>query len=116
MATARDAIEYLASACDGAVRRDGHGFGTDHVTVGHALVARARWGPRCRRQARQLVRIYRHQLSRAGFDPAQILGDSPARSITRHQLRSMTPCWADDPTRVHQARYWNGGRWTQLVV
>lgn len=38
-ATVRDAIEYLASACDGAVGRDGHGFGTDHIAVRHALVA-----------------------------------------------------------------------------
>ena len=38
-ATPQEAIRYLASACDGAVRRDGHGFGQDHADLGHWLAA-----------------------------------------------------------------------------
>ena len=33
MATIPDAIRYLASACDGAIRRDGHGFNADPHTL-----------------------------------------------------------------------------------
>ncbi len=114
-ATLRDAIEYLASACDGAVRRDGHGFSTDHVILGHGLAEHPRWGPSRRRRARRLVRFYQQQLTRAGFDPDQILGNrSPAR-ISRRQLQLLAASWAPDPTGVHHRRYWNGARWTQLV-
>lgn len=114
-ATLRDAIEYLASACDGAVRRDGHGFSTDHVTLGHNLAEQQRWGPLRRRSARHLVRIYQQQLTRAGFDPDQILGNrSPAR-ISRRQLKLLAASWAPDPTGVHERRFWNGARWTHLV-
>ncbi|MCP3878902.1 MAG: DUF2510 domain-containing protein [Sulfitobacter sp.] len=115
-ATVRDAIEYLASACDGAVRRDGHGFGADHVAAGRDLVAHAHWGPRRRRSAGQLVRIYRCQLARAGFNPSQILGAARPETTSRRRLRSMTPRWATDPTGLHRQRYWNGARWTQQVA
>lgn len=114
-ATVREAIEYLASACDGAVRRDGHGFGADHLATGHDLVTHAHWGPLRRRTARRLVHIYRGQLARAGFDHAQILGSARPRLVSRRRLRSMEPCWAADPTGVHHERYWNGARWTQRV-
>lgn len=115
-ATVRDAIEYLASACDGAVRRDGHGFSADHVQSGHDLVAHPYWGPWRRRTARQLVRVYRGQLIRAGFDPDQVLGSAKQRKASWRRIRSMAPCWAADPTGVHRQRYWNGARWTQRIV
>lgn len=115
-ATLRDAIEYLASACDGSVRRDGHGFAADHVASGRDLVAHTHWGPQRRRVARQLVRIYRGQLSRAGFDTDQVVGSARPRTIARWRMRSMNPCWATDPTGLHHQRYWNGARWTQQVV
>ena len=33
VATPHEAIAYLASACDGAIRADGHGFATHHVDI-----------------------------------------------------------------------------------
>lgn len=113
--TVRDAIEYLSSACDGAVRHDGHGFGSEHVALGHDLAVRRRWGPTRRSRAKRLVLIYRQQLSRAGFDPDQILGTRPPQLITRRHARRLPGYWAPDPTGVHHRRYWNGARWTQLV-
>ncbi len=115
-ATLRDAIEYLASACDGAVRRDGHGFSADHVAVGHGLTARRHWGLVRRSRAKRLVRIYRQQLTRAGFEPDQVLGTRPPKQLARRRARLLRAFWAPDPTGVHRRRYWNGARWTQQVV
>ncbi len=115
-ASVRDAIQYLASACDGAFRRDGHGFAREHVDLGHHLAACRHWGPRRRRTARKLVRIYQGQLERAGFDPNQVLGVARPRTMHLWRARSLTPGWAADPTGVHQRRYWNGARWTQQVA
>ena len=115
-ASIREAIQYLASACDGAIRRDGHGFSSDHVGLGHHLAASRHWGPRQRRSARELIRIYQGQLARAGFDPDQVLGITRPRTMRPWRSRSFAPRWATDPTGVHHQRYWNGARWTQQVV
>lgn len=103
-ATVRDAIEYLASACDGAIRRDGHGFNREHAELGHRLAQRRTWTRRDRRRAKALTRCYTGQLLRAGyFGPSSYApSDSPA--------------WAPDPTGVHQSRFWNGARWTGRVA
>lgn len=98
-ATVREAIEYLASACDGAVRRDGHGFNRDHVAIGHRLAHKARWSRGDRRQAAVLTSRYAGQLRRAGL-------------LNPRRRRQTAPAWAADPTGVHRLRYWNGTRWT----
>ena len=58
-ATVPDAIRYLASACDGARRRDGHGFNADHVPAGHHLAHTPdlRWTACHHRTGRELVRV-----------------------------------------------------------
>jgi len=66
-ATQREAIAYLASVCDGAIRRDGHGFSADHVELGHKLANSRWWGPLARRRAQCLIRVHGSQLRRAGF-------------------------------------------------
>ncbi len=98
-ATVREAIEYLASACDGAVRRDGHGFSRDHVQLGHALARQKAWTRRDRRLARAIAGVYSTQLTTAGFG-----------APTRNQ--GAAAGWRKDPTGVHRLRYWNGARWT----
>ena len=117
-ATVPDAVRYLASACDGAVRRDGHGFSSDHVQAGHWLAALPdpEWGPAQRHAGEQLVRIYRHQLQRAGFDPDAILTNRRPRRIRPAELQRLTAGWAPDPTGLHQWRWWNGARWTAAVT
>ncbi len=116
-ATARDAVQYLASACDGAIRRDGHGFSTDHVEIGHWLASLddTAWGPTEQQRALQLVRVYRHQLDRAGFNTGEILRAARPARTTRRRLDRLHPCWATDPTGVHTYRWWNGARWTELT-
>ena len=104
-ASLREAIAYLASACDGAVRRDGHGFGAEHVQIGHALAKKRRWSRRDRLCARSLVQIYSRQLASAG-----LLGRVP-----RRRSRTRTAAWATDPTGVHTLRFWDGSRWTSMV-
>lgn len=114
VATPQEAIAYLASACDGAVRADGHGFATHHVDMGHALAARRRWRRGHRRQALALIRYYRVQLQRAGFDVDALLGDRPA--ARRRRTACAPAMWAPDPTGVSTQRFWNGARWTSQTA
>jgi len=115
-ATPHEAIAYLASACDGAIRRDGHGFSTNHVEIGHQLARRHRWGRRQRRIAMSLTRIYRTQLDRAGFDTGTLLDSRAPRRISRRQANRLAPGWLTDPTGIHERRYWNGMRWTSMTT
>ena len=68
-ATVVQAVRYLASVCDGAVKRDGLGFRSDHVAYGHWLARLPidQWGPDEYRHGRTIARVYRGQLHRAGF-------------------------------------------------
>ena len=104
-ATAREAIEYLASACDGAIRRDGHGFNREHVVTGHALAQKRRWSRRDRTTAERLTVHYQSQLRCAGLVASGALR-------ARHRP---APQWAPDPTGVHRLRFWDGSRWTAAV-
>lgn len=116
-ATAADAVRYLASVCDGAVRRDGHGFGSDHASYGHWLAALPleRWTPTEHAAARQLVGIYRNQLARAGFAPADILSGRRPRRLSRRASSQLRGGWALDPSGLHEWRWWSGLRWTEHV-
>lgn len=113
-ATPADAVRYLASACDGAIRRDGHGFGSDHIAVGHwlAQLPDEHWGPNENSTALQLIRVYRQQLARAGFRPTDILRQRRPRRISRRAARDLASGWAPDPTELCEWRWWNGARWT----
>ena len=114
-ATPHEAIQYLASACDGAIRRDGHGFSSDHVQIGHELANRSRWGRKHRRSGQHLIQVYRRQLEHAGFDMARMLMQSTPSRISRKRSNSLNPAWMTDPTGVHRHRFWNGLRWTSQV-
>ncbi len=117
-ATAAEAVRYLASVCDGATRRDGHGFSSDHVAYGHWLAALPadRWTPAEHAGARQLVRIYRNQLARVVFAPADILTGRRPRRISRRVASRLQAGWAPDPCGLHEWRWWNGLRWTEHVA
>ena len=85
-ATVREAIEYLASACDGAVRRDGHGFNREHVAVGH----------RPRSEAKLV-----ETRSSAGSSARELTvrGSAPASRTSQPQAPSpdAAPAWASGP-------------------
>ena len=115
-ATTYDAIAYLASACDGALRRDNHGFSTDHVQVGHRLARAKRWSRRDRRQAKRLIRYYRRQLTTAGYDVNGLLGRGGRERWVHTVRRRRQVRWSADPTGVHKRRFWNGHRWTEQVA
>ncbi len=68
-ATVPEAVQYLASVCDGAIKRDGLGFRLDHVAYGHWLaeLPLKDWGPDEYRHGQTIVRVYRVQLRRAGL-------------------------------------------------
>lgn len=114
-ATAHDAIAYLASACDGARRRDHHGFNAEHVELGHRLARATRWSRRDHRSARKLISFYRRQLTAAGYDIEALLGSRGHEPRRRAQQRSGDAQWAADPTGVHRWRYWDGTRWTAEI-
>ncbi|MCB0989643.1 MAG: DUF2510 domain-containing protein [Acidimicrobiales bacterium] len=117
-ATIQEAIRYLASACDGAIHRDGHGFNTDHAPWGHWLAELSDndWGPAEHQLARQFVWTYRTQLQRAGFNPDDILRHRPPRKRRTRLVEALPTGWTTDPTGVHEWRYWNGARWTSFVA
>ena len=108
--TPREAIAYLASVCDGAIRRDGHGFSADHVVIGHGLATRHRWRRSDRRSALQLTRIYRGQLETAGFATGTLVSSRTPPRMSRRRAARLTPGWFIDPAGVHRRRYWNGAR------
>ena len=113
-ATIQEAVRYLASTCDGAIRRDGHGFGTEHVTLGHWLAGLPdqSWQQRELAAGRDLVRIYRQQLQRAGFDVDGILRGVRPQRRKLEAITALQPGWYPDPTQLHRWRWWNGVRWT----
>ena len=109
-ASLSEAIAYLASACDGAVRRDGHGFSADDVAVGHRLAHKRRWTRRDQRNAHQIAVHHRRQLSWAGLYVKGINTEKVRRERNRAEAQ-----WSADPTLLHHLRYWNGARWTAHV-
>lgn len=114
-ATQREAIAYLASVCDGAIKRDGHGFSTEHAKLGHKLAGAGWWGPLARRRAIRLIRVYRSQLRRAGFATDCLLTGARPPRISRRVASQTSPGWSTDPTLIHTLRYWNGVRWTSAT-
>ena len=117
-ATIPEAIRFLASCCDGAVRLDGYGFSRDHVVIGHWLADTdpAHWPPAAWRDARALIRCYRRQLASAGFDVARVLAGRRAPRVAARIAAKLDPRWAPDPTAVHGLRWHNGCRWTEWVL
>ncbi len=117
-ATVPEAVQYLASVCDGAIKRDGHGFCNAHVAYGHwlAQLPPTEWGTQERQHGLAIVRTYAVQLRRAGFDPEQILrGARPVR-ISGKRCAELHPGWACDPTGITASRWWNGARWTAACL
>lgn len=117
-ATIPDAVRYLASACDGAIRRDSHGFSAEHVAIGHWLANEPdnAWTAYHLAIGRDLVAIYRRQLDLAGFDPGAILRSAPPPRTRRRNRVRVPPAWAPDPTGLCIYRWWNGARWTCHTV
>lgn len=113
-ATIPDAVRYLASACDGAIRRDGHGFSAEHVAIGHWLAHEPdnAWTSQHLAIGRQLVVIYGRQLELAVFDTSAILRNAPPERRHRREYAGLSATWAPDPTGLWRYRWWNGARWT----
>lgn len=117
-ATVPEAIQFLASVCDGATRRDGIGFGADHVAIGHRLATRdsTKWTPYETAQGRQLVIIYRRQLGGAGFAVHSTLGRGRPQRCSQKAASTFIAGWATDPFGFDAWRFWNGVRWTHHLA
>ena len=117
-ATPGEALQYLRSACDGAIKRDGLGFGTHDIDWGHYLATRdeTTWTRHEHQNALRLVRIYQRQLNNAGFNARAILNGARRRKCSRSAHQKLTPGWIPDPTGFAVWRYWNGARWTHHLA
>ena len=117
-ATVPEAIRFLATTCDGAIRRDGYGFATEHVAYGHwlARLPDQDWNLQEMQSGLILVRIYQGQLIRAGFKPDQILRRARPHRLRKRHAGQLHPQWAPDPTGLHTVRWWNGARWTEWIL
>lgn len=115
-ATPAEAVQFIASICDGAVARDGFGFQKEHVEVGHAMarIDPSLWEPWQHDWAMFFVRCYRRQLSAAGFDVTQMLQRGRARRCRRSDLPGEAT-WQPDPFGFAELRWWNGSRWSGSV-
>ena len=116
-ATPGEAIQYLASICDGAIKRDGLGFASNDAVWGHHLANRdeTTWTRDERFAAMRLVRIYQHQLANAGYNPHAILTSRQAKCSQRSYDKYVAG-WFADPTGFSPWRYWNGCRWTHHLT
>ena len=80
------AVRAIATACDGAEKKDGQGFNSYDRDFGHALAVSdpATWSPRKTRAAWKMLRKYRMQLINRNIDyaaipePPEVLGGPPA--------------------------------------
>ena len=73
------------------------------------------WGLDGHQWAHHLIRIYRHQLTRAGFNPDHILPHRQPPRVRQRRLEQLQPGWASDPTGLHDWRWFNGVRWTATI-
>ncbi len=98
-ATAHEALQFVASVCDGTKSHDSMGFCRDHLVWGNffASTPPEQWLPVHHQSALFMVRYYRRQLTNAGFDVNQILGGHRPRRCTRREAKSIAPAWRDDP-------------------
>lgn len=65
-----EALRYLAGVCDGASRRDGHGFNKVDTDFGHSLARRSlqqALTPKQLRKAAEMLGAYQRQLREAGL-------------------------------------------------
>jgi ribonuclease HI len=63
-------LQHLATACDGALKRDSAGFNKYDAELGHRLAAKRSLTPREIKTGRTLLQRYRAQLS--SFDPTLV--------------------------------------------
>jgi SWI/SNF-related matrix-associated actin-dependent regulator 1 of chromatin subfamily A len=62
------ATKYLAGVCDYAQTWDGQGFNGVDAEFGHSLAEKSFWTPKMAQAAQKMLRKYKDQLRRAGFD------------------------------------------------
>jgi hypothetical protein len=90
--TLSQAVQALASVCDGAISQDFQGFAGPDVTAGHyfASIPQELWGAEWERKVHTILRKYRRQLEGFGIDydaipePEAQAGDSKRFSKWDH--------------------------------
>ena len=114
----KQAIDYLAIRCDGAIIEDARGFNKLDAPLGHKLASlpEAEWSPRQRLAAWKMLAKYRGQLQAGGLDydaipkPSADLGDRPGKLITLTTQSDFLVKFAYDPTLVNAVKELPGRR------
>jgi hypothetical protein len=83
--TLSQAVQALASVCDGAIAQDFQGFAGPDVTAGHyfASIPQELWGEAWERKIHTILRKYRRQLEGFGIDYDAIPAPSEGEAASR---------------------------------
>lgn len=73
----QDATKYLANVCDGASTEDGNGFNKIDSGFGRSLAGQAVWTKKQTIAAAKMLKKYKGQLTRAGFNVAHLFETKP---------------------------------------
>lgn len=74
---AQQAVRYLAGVCDGACTRDGQGFNGVDSGFGKSLAQQESWSEKQAKSAVKMLKTYKGQLERAGFDVEMLFNEAP---------------------------------------
>lgn len=87
----QQAVRYLASQCDGAMSKDGHGFNKIDAGFGKSLAHQERWTKAQAKAALKMLKKYQGQLQAGGFDIERLFDESeityPESEITYPQQK-----------------------------
>ena len=87
----KEAIDFLAARCDGATSKDHQGFNGGDAYMGHILAQKPyeNWSPKMRYIAYKMLKKYRGQLAKGGFDLDQIpVQEKPSDKTISKQTRA----------------------------
>lgn len=84
----RQAMRYLAGVCDGAVSLDGHGFNARDTAFGRSLAEQEDWTENQAMAAIKVLRTYRNQLERAGFNTEEFFNGGSVTGPVRKPPKS----------------------------
>lgn len=74
---AQQAVRYLAGQCDGAITIDGVGFNRVDSKFGKSLATQEHWTIKQTEAAIKMLKTYKGQLERAGFDIELLFNNDP---------------------------------------
>ncbi len=84
----QQAVRYLAGVCDGARARDGQGFNGVDSGFGKSLAQQENWTEKQAKAAVKMLKTYKGQLGRAGFDVEKLFNNDPIEIPKKKEKRT----------------------------